>query len=300
MQWLGHKLVSWDAQDVPSVICVNKHTMLVYYADADNNLCCRTYLHVEDNEVNLVRKVSLSGVKCISPGGGVIQEFPYVAFQDPKLNTMRVIRWDGMTGVYDDDVSTDHVTSSLRPAVADILGTPTLVHQGGKYNGEMWYMTAMRKPGMLSWSADKMVPHTGMSGAPSILTMDGENFGYVFHEGSGDSGELWCHGYDGAQAWYGDTKVDIPYPIKSPQVVLYRGRPLLIWQGAPNYLFFAYLKRNVHTWSIDGSAILTERIYADSPLYGMSAAVEVYRERIYVYVRCKNEQVYMAWFGVPD
>lgn len=296
MQNYGQTLVLWDAKDVPSVICVNKQKMLAYYANSDDALCCRQYLHIEGNTAEMVLMRSLPEYKCVSPGGGVIQDFPYVAFGNPYQPTMTVMRWDGATGAYDDVVSNEHIGSSMRPAVADILGTPTIVHQGSNHNGEMWYRTAMRKPGKLAWSNDMQVPHTGMSGVPSILTPEGENYGFVFHEGSGDSGELWCHGYDGAHAWYGDIKADIQYPTKSPQVVLYKGKPLLIWQGAENWLFFSYLKRDGHVWSRDGSAVFSHQI-ADSALYGMSAAVEIYRDIIYVYVRCEDGKVYMGWFG---
>ncbi|EKS6646069.1 hypothetical protein QCD58_005015 [Enterobacter hormaechei] len=284
----------WHSKDVPCAVSLKNQLINVYYANEDSLLTCRRFAGTRFNGAALLDQFG-----CRSPGAGILQGTPYVAFEHFDGSHMRIMRWDGSpssSNTPDNVVIQYHVGSSGIPAIADMLGKPTIVHQGSGDNGETWYIRANGgQTGSFTWSDDTILPHTGMSGSPSIFSDSSGYYSWIFHEGGNNNGELWCNGWTSANEWTGDIKVNIPYPIKSPKVVLYLGRPLLIWQGAKDWLFFAYLKRSHLDWSIDGSTILEQKIDFTVAEYGFTAAVA--QDTVYVFARIAESAIYRCWFG---
>lgn len=79
-------------------------------------------------------------------------------------------------------------------------GTP-----GANHNGELWYSVGTPGSGSTTWGASTKVQNLGISGVPTPVVL-GDTL-YLFHEGSGDCGELWCITTTDGVNWGADVRV---------------------------------------------------------------------------------------------
>jgi hypothetical protein len=81
-----------------------------------------------------------------------------------------------------------------------------------------------------NWQPDQQVPNVGMSESPSAVEYDGYLF--VFHQGSGEDGQLWYSTYVPGSGWQPDTQVPNVGMSGSPSAVVYDGYLFVFHQGA--------------------------------------------------------------------
>ncbi|HTN84191.1 MAG TPA: hypothetical protein VL242_10910 [Sorangium sp.] len=101
-------------------------------------------------------------------------------------------------------------------------------HQGGGSKGDLWYNTF---DGTV-WSGDRKVFDVGMSGSPSALVsaISGKELLYLFHQGSGNNGELWFSTFDGTN-WLGDKHVEGLSMSGSPSAIVFNNRIYVFHQS---------------------------------------------------------------------
>ncbi len=126
-------------------------------------------------------------------------------------------------GSWAGDQQVPNTGMSGSPALAVYGGGAGLLyvfHQGFGNDGQLWYNSYNGS----SWTGDRQVPNTGMSGSPA-LAVYGENLAqndtlYVFHQGSGNDGQLWYNRYNGS-SWAGDRQVPNTGISGSPALAVY-------------------------------------------------------------------------------
>src|SRR5713101_8238469 len=78
-------------------------------------------------------------------------------------------------------------------------------HQGPGHNGQLWLAATGSRPTDKGWLfSDQLVPSLGMSASPALLEV-GRSL-CCFHQGSGNSGQLWYTTFDGKK-WTPDQQV---------------------------------------------------------------------------------------------
>ena len=148
-----------------------------------------------------VPNVGMSG----SPAVAVFNRLLYVFHQGSGNDgQLWYTSYNGSSWAGDQQVP--NVGMSGSPAVAVFHNLLYVFHQGSGNDGQLWYTSYNGS----SWTGDQQVPNTGMSGSPA-LAVYGVNLAhndtlYVFHQGSGNDGQLWCNSYTGI-SWTGDRQV---------------------------------------------------------------------------------------------
>jgi hypothetical protein len=99
-------------------------------------------------------------------------------------------------------------------------GNLYVFHQGINNNGQLWYKFSSDDG--VSWSADTQVPNVRMTGSPAAVVTNaaGESFLRVFHQGSGNDGQLWAVTFNGT-GWGADTQVPNVGMTDSPNCVFF-------------------------------------------------------------------------------
>ena len=94
-------------------------------------------------------------------------------------------------------------------------------------------------PDGTNWGGDTLVQNLGMSGSPSAVVYNG--LLYVFHQGSGNDGQLW-YSFSMAQTGRADTQVQNLGMSGSPSAVLWAGGISVFHQGGGNngQLWYSY------------------------------------------------------------
>jgi len=91
-----------------------------------------------------------------------------------------------------------------------------------------------------------------MSESPSAIYYN--NKLYVFHQGSGEDGQLWYSTYNGS-AWGGDTQVQNVGMSAAPSVVYYNGQLYVFHQGESNDGQLWYTVYNGSNWIMPDTQI---------------------------------------------
>jgi len=149
-----------------------------------------------------------------SPSAVVYRNFLYVFHQGLRAGggnsgELWYSLWDGTKWFPDEKVGGVGMSSS--PSAVVYQGHLWVLHQGFGNNGELWWVVldVLNDGQLIGFAVDQKIGGVGMSTSPSTLVVRdqrGNDNLYVFHQGLGNSGQLWFSVFDGL-GWGTDFQV---------------------------------------------------------------------------------------------
>eukprot|EP00595_Chromulina_sp_UTEXLB2642_P000687 CAMPEP_0196767598 /NCGR_PEP_ID=MMETSP1095-20130614/41776_1 /TAXON_ID=96789 ORGANISM="Chromulina nebulosa, Strain UTEXLB2642" /NCGR_SAMPLE_ID=MMETSP1095 /ASSEMBLY_ACC=CAM_ASM_000446 /LENGTH=442 /DNA_ID=CAMNT_0042136073 /DNA_START=45 /DNA_END=1373 /DNA_ORIENTATION=+ len=156
---------------------------------------------------------------------------------DPRYGIL-----DPGTLTWSADKSIQNVGISANPSATVYNGKIYVFHQGNFNNGQLWYFiydVGSNSFPSDSFTSDTQVSNVGISASPSAVVYNGKI--YVFHQGSGNNGQLWYFIYDVASNTFTpDVQVNNVGISDSPSGIAFDNKIYVFHQGSRNNHQFWY------------------------------------------------------------